>query len=181
MPDNINQSTLMARLWRICCESDFIRRQLDFALSYVEAETASVMILDDAGENLVFCFSVGENSDKYTGGGDYQKAVRGPMSATKGINPLVVLYGKPICMEESDPRHNPDIDQLVGTKTHSLYAIPLAVTDRVVGTLSAINAHYKSARGPTEKSFSRQDLEAMNAAAREVHRFISRKWEELVR
>ena len=168
-------------LWELCHQSDFIRWQLTFALSLIEGETASVMLLDEAGENLVFCSSIGENVDKYLGQGKYEDAMRVPMNSEKGINPLVVLFGKPICMEDGDPRHYPNIDQVAGTKTRSLYALPLAAKDRVVGTFSAINAHYKTPDLSRRFHFDNRDLEAMRAASHAVHLWLSHLWEDLER
>lgn len=165
----------MERLWRTCRQSDLIRWQLSFALRFVEGETASVMLLDDSGANLVFCLSVGENAARYMGHGEYEEALRVPVAGTIGVNPLVVLYGKPICMGEGDPRHNPGVDTAVGTKTRNLYAIPLASAGEVVGTFSAINAH----GGSGGKGFAGTDMEAMNAAAEAVRMWLGRAMEEM--
>ena len=177
--DNMNNK--MLALWELCHQSDFIQWQLTFTLSFIEGETASVMLLDEAGENLVFCSSIGENVDKYLGQGKYEDAMRVPMNSEKGINPLVVLFGKPICMEEGDPRHYPNIDQAAGTKTRSLYALPLAAKDRVVGTFSAINAHYKAPDLSRRFHFNDRDLKAMHAASHAVHLWLFHKWEDLER
>jgi hypothetical protein len=138
------------------------------------------MLLDDEGSHLVFCLSAGENADAYTGGGEYEKAVRVPMSGSIGINPLVVLYGKPICMREGDPRHYPEVDRIVGTHTRSLYAIPLATQERVVGTFSAINAHLQDPEG-ISAGFSMSDMESMNAAAEAVRLWLTFQMEVLLR
>lgn len=170
---------LLERLWEVCRRSDFVRRQLLFALEAVEGETASVMLLDEEGANLVFCVSVGENAFRYMGEGEYDAALRVPVSGTIGINPLVVLYGKPISMVEGDSRHNPEVDAIVGTKTSSLYSIPLAAGERVVGTFSAINAHGGKLSEKGSPGFGSEEMEAMNAASEAVRLWLTQEMEVL--
>lgn len=168
----------MRRLWSACQQSEFIRWQLRFVLESVEAENCAVLLLDDAGEHLVFACSVGLHAEKYTGNGDYDSALRVPISGGIGLNAIAVLYGKPICMNEDDPRHNPAIDEHVGTKTRNLYAVPLAAREQTLGTFGTINAHI-AAGG--DKGFEPQDIAACHAATQAVSLWIEQQWEALLR
>jgi hypothetical protein len=167
------------RLWMACHHSVYVKQQLGFARAAVQAENTALLLLDDAGENLVFCASVGEHSERYTGGGGYEAALRVSMSEGIGMNPLAVLYSKPMSMEQPDARHNPAIDRAIGTKTRSLYTVPLAGPQITLGTFSTINVHEGASAELTDK-FQPGDIEALQAVGEALNLWISREWEKLV-
>lgn len=165
------------RLWNRCRQIPLLRWQLEFARQTADAESASILLLDDEDRNLVFCVSVGRHAETYTGAGVYAAAMRVPLDSQRGITPLAVIYGKSMYMEPDDPRHNPDIDRKVGTRTRNLFVIPLATRDGVLGAFGAINAH--QSLPPAEQRFELRDREAMQAAAEATELWMRRAWQEL--
>jgi GAF domain-containing protein len=154
-------------LWRAVHAAPFVRTQLRFAVATLGAETASVMLLDEAGEHLVFAASAGANAERYTGAGDPAAAMRIRLAGGTGLNAIAATFGRPVVKNGDDPRHNSSIDRAVGTRTHSLYACPLSGGGRIVGTLSAINAH---GGGP----FTPEDMQAMDGAAEALNLWLDR-------
>lgn len=165
------------RLWYACSKSAYVKYQLSFAREALDAENSAVLLLDEPGENLVFCASVGNKSDITTGEGNYQKALRVSMGAGIGINLLAVLYSKPMSMEKPDARHNPAIDQKTGITTRNLYAIPLAANQVTLGTFSTVNVHQQATQD--NFNFSRGDTEALHAVADALSLWIAREWEAI--
>lgn len=158
---------VMQRLWLAVNASHAVKSHLDNARHALEAENASVLLLDDEGENLVFAAVAGAHADKYLGGSEFEHALRVPMLGGRGLTPLAVLYGKPISMSEQDPRHNPELDELVGTKTHNLYVIPLAAAGNTLGAFGCINAH-GGATADSGTVFSAADVQNCSATAQAI-------------
>lgn len=157
----------MEALWRTVSGAPFVRTQLQFVVAALGAETASVMLLDDAGEHLAFAASAGANAERYAGGGDPAAAMRIPLAGGTGLNAIAVTFGRPVVKNGDDPRHNSSVDRAVGTRTQSLYACPLSGGGRIVGTLSAINAHGGGAFAP-------EDMQAMDGAAEALNLWLDR-------
>lgn len=167
--------TPMQQLWQRCHDSPIARWQLEFVLRLAGAEAASIMLLDEAGDNLVFCQSLGSAAVRI---GTYDEALRVSMSASVGIAPLVVLFGHGICMAEGDPRHNPEVDRRVGSRTRALCSQPLSTSERVLGTLNVLNPHGDAPEGSRWR-FQADDLEAIQAATACVGLWLNREWENL--
>lgn len=167
LPDN-------RQTWESVNRSPFIRGILRMVAALLRTESVAVLLLDDAGENLVFCAAEGKLSDKYCGNGSYDGALRVPVSEKIGINPLVVLYGKTICTKQPDPRHNPEIDSIVGTRTMNLCSCPVIGEDQAFGTVSAINVR-DGESPPGTDAFTPADVEIMETLAEAVALYLARE------
>lgn len=167
------------QLWYACHNNAYLRWQLSFARGWLGAENAALFLADEAGENLVFAASVGRHAERYTGAGRLEDALRVEISAGFGLSSLAFLYGKPMCMEKPDPRHNPKVDEAVGTKTRSLYCVPMVVAEETVGTLGVINVHEEdeSARD----RFTPEDFEVMQSVAEAISYRLEKEWKRIGR
>lgn len=135
----------------------------------LDAEGASVLLLG-RGE-MRFCMAIGLNAPALTGNGQWESAMRIPMSHERGINPAAALMGKSICMQEMDGRHNGDIDKALGQKTQSILAVPIIVGEQIVGTLSVINPHANAATEERYR-FTGDDLAAGDHTGATISRLM---------
>lgn len=158
-------------LWMALHESAYVRWQLKLLATFVEAAGASVMLLDDEAEELVFAAAVGLNAKRLTGEGDYGQALRIPLSADLGINSIAAFYGRMICLEKMDSRHNKSVDERLDQRTESICAMPLVLETGVMGTLSVINAHAQGAPDVRNR-FRREDQEAAQQVAQALSHWL---------
>jgi hypothetical protein len=163
--------TILKTLWERCNQSPYVRWQLRFIRAATGCEGASLLLLDAGQADLVFCCAVGLNSEGLVGEGNYAHAMRVSLDATVGINSMAALYGKPICMQRPDERHNKEVDQKFSQKTHSVFAVPVATMSGIVGTVSAINAHCEVSGGDRHY-FQDEDREAVLYAAEAIRCYI---------
>lgn len=108
------------------------QRVLEDAIDILDSETASIMLLDPKGEELVFTVAAGAVVRPV-------KDLRMPVA--KGIAGQVVREGRPIIVPNTaqSPLFYPVIDQLTGFTTRSILAVPLQVKDRIIGVIEALN------------------------------------------
>jgi sigma-B regulation protein RsbU (phosphoserine phosphatase) len=120
------------------------------AAELVGAEEGSLLLVDHETGELIFHVSSEETG----------KLVERRIPAGQGVAGWVVEHGESASIDDParDERFYSGIDTAVGNKTRSLLAVPLAVKDRVLGVLEAINK--KSGNG-----FSPSDLERAEALA----------------
>ncbi|MDE2039680.1 MAG: GAF domain-containing protein [Elusimicrobia bacterium] len=129
--------------------SELLRTVLELASRVVDAETASVLLLDDKTQELYFAQALGL--------GDAAAKVR--LRLGEGIAGTVAKTLQPEIINEvgSDPRWSAQTDAASGFKTRSILAVPMRVKGRLLGVVEAIN----KSGGP----FSKADLRTLEGFA----------------
>ena len=122
---------------------------LELASRVVDAETASLLLLDEATEELYF--------DVALGLGDGLSKIR--LKVGQGIAGTVAQTRRSEIINEvrSDPRWSPKMDEQTGFVTRSILAVPILLKGRLLGVVEAINRR----GGP----FGQGDVEAFEAFA----------------
>ncbi|MHB8776751.1 MAG: sensor histidine kinase [Anaerolineales bacterium] len=98
------------------------------------AETASILLYDDASRQLYF--QVSTNMDEFT-----RRGLIVPLDGS--IAGWIVNNRKPVRIMNAheDPRFFPNIEAITGLSTESLLGIPLVTKNKIVGVLEAVNKH----------------------------------------
>ncbi len=114
----------------------------------LEAEGASVLLYDPDLNDLVFSTVAAPDAELLTG-------LRLPL--TEGIAGWVMEKNEPVMVDnvQTDPRFSDRIDNLTGSKTNSLVAVPLTYKDKVLGVVEVINR--------VGEKFRPQDMEMLQA------------------
>jgi len=122
---------------------------LELASRVVDAETASLLLLDEATEELYF--------DVALGLGEGLSKVR--LKLGQGIAGTVAKTRKSETINDAraDPRWSPAMDEQTGFTTRSILAVPILLKGRLLGVVEAINKR----GGP----FGPADVEAFEAFA----------------
>jgi GAF domain-containing protein len=120
----------------------------------IRARAASLCLVDETGQELVFEVVQGEKAEQL-------KKIRVPIG--HGIVGLVAQTGEPMAISDaqSDPRHASDVGQRVGYVPRSIVAVPLFYESRVVGVLELLD---KEDGG----SFGARDIEALGLFANQA-------------
>ena len=128
---------------------DTIVKEVALALK-TEAGSASILLLDEASDELVFHAAAGHLADQV-------KGQRFP--ARQGIAGWVAREGKPLIVPDvsADDRFYTGVDEATGFITRSLVAVPLKVRDQVAGVIEVVNK--------IEGGFTQHDLEMLSAIA----------------
>ncbi len=107
---------------------DVIRASCD----YIGAEAGSLLVLDQADDNLVFYVSTGPSSKKI-------KEVR--LQKAKGIAWWCVNRVQPLKVDDvsQDERFDSSIDERTGFTTRSVIAAPIVVRDECIGVIELLN------------------------------------------
>jgi len=121
----------------------------------LRAEAATLVLLDEEGQELVFDLVLGDEARPV---GSFT------MKRGQGIVGWVVEHGQPARVDDvsQDPRFFDGIDELVGFSTRSILCVPLAVSDRIVGAIEAINKLDEQGNAGT---FTARDRELLQGAA----------------
>jgi PAS domain S-box-containing protein len=128
---------------------DLLRSVLELSSRVVDAESASLLLLDEKTGELYF--------DVALGLGEKASKIRLPLgqgvagSVAKSLEPAVINDVR------ADPRWSPKMDEQSGFVTRSILAVPLTLKGRLLGVVEAINR--KSG------SFTPQDLRTFEAFA----------------
>jgi transcriptional regulator with GAF, ATPase, and Fis domain len=152
------------------CALHDLDRVLQYAIEQVvmllEAEGASVLLLDEARQELYFHVA----EDTRPGVERRLREVRFP--ADQGIAGWVVREGVSALVPDltQDPRHYRGVDAQTGTQTRALICVPLRTQDRIIGVLEAINKR-QDAFSPADVSLL-ETLAPMLALAIENSRLI---------
>lgn len=122
------------------------------ATDLLDAETSSLMLLDEGTYELAFTVATGEP-------GAGVKELRVP--ADRGIAGWVLRHDEPAIIDDAatDPRFYDQIDQSSGFSTRSLLAVPLKIRDTPIGVVEVINK-----RGDAGFSARDRDIAAALAA-----------------
>ncbi len=128
---------------------ELLRAVLELSTRVVDAETASVLLLDEKTNELYFDVALG---------------LKGPAAAKRfklgqGVAGSVALEGKPAVINDvkADARWSGGADQESGFVTRSILAVPLTAKGRLLGIVEAINKK--------TGAFSFEDLRAFEAFA----------------
>lgn len=129
--------------------SELLTTVLELASRVVDAETASLLLLDEATQELYF--------DVALGLGDDLCQMRLPLG--QGIAGAVARTRKPEIINDvrADPRWSPRMDERTGFVTRSILAVPILFKGRLLGVVEAINRR----GGP----FAAGDVETLDAFA----------------
>jgi len=121
------------------------------AANVLNAQGASVLMLSDAGDELVFRAAVGPGSRGLIGT---------RIGADQGIAGQVLKTGRAARIDDTSLNRNflPDIDRKTRTRTRGLLAAPLVFGGEAIGVVEVINATEK-------KQFTDRDLELLKLFA----------------
>lgn len=110
----------------------FLRQTLHDALKLMNAPDGSLLLLDDAKDELAFVIVEGALSDQLTNH-------RIPVS--EGLAGWAVRHGRPAMVRDvrTDPRFSAQVDQKFGYHTQSVAVAPLMGDQRVFGVIEVIN------------------------------------------
>ncbi len=122
---------------------------VQFATEVIDAAAASLMLIDEEKEELVFEISLGSRSHVL-------RQQRIPLD--EGIAGWVARNGQPAIANNarSDPRFSHRVDVRTGFLTQSIAAVPLKIKGRVIGVLEVLNKY-------SETGFDQEDLQLMSS------------------
>ena len=111
--------------------SELLQSVLELASRVVDAESASLLLLDEKTQELYF--------EEALGLGEQAAKVR--LKLGQGIAGTVAKTLKPeiIADAKADPRWSPHMDATTGFITRSLLAVPVRVKGKLIGVVEAIN------------------------------------------
>ena len=127
---------------------------VDVARAIFGAEAASVLLLDDETDELVFEAISGTGQEELVG-------MRFPSST--GIAGWVVVTGQPLVVDDlaADPRFARATAEQTGYVPHALVAVPLIVDERVIGVLEVLDR-------PTDRPFGLSDMNLLTQFAHQA-------------
>ena len=133
---------------------DLLDRVLHFAAQVLNAQGASALLLDEAGEELTFCAALGTHSDRLLG-------LRIKMG--EGVVGRVAQSGQVAIVNDvmEDERFTKRIDARTGFNTQSLLCVPLKAQERILGVIEVVNRTDGS-------TFSLADAEVLQAVANQA-------------
>jgi len=102
------------------------------AAELLEAETSSLLLLDEESGDLVIHIATGEPGEQVE---------RRRVPPGKGIAGAVLESGEPTVVADAknDPRFYGVMDQASGFETRNMLALPLKVRDQAIGVVEVIN------------------------------------------
>lgn len=117
---------------------------IEKCMQVMNAESASLMLLDEASHELEFKVALGPK-------GKEVKLLRLPLG--QGIGGWVAQEGKPLLIPDAyaDERFDQSFDKRTGYTTRSIICVPLKHNNRTLGVVQALNRK-------DNRSFSREDL-----------------------
>jgi sigma-B regulation protein RsbU (phosphoserine phosphatase) len=126
--------------------SELLEIIMTTAAEVMRAKTASLLLVDEASQDLVFRVALGDK------GGDLKEKFRVKMG--EGIAGSVAKSGKSLIVNDTqnDPRFAKRFDDSTGFKTEAILCVPMTVKDKIIGVLQAINPIGR-------KAFDADDLE----------------------
>jgi GAF domain-containing protein len=129
---------------------DLLATIMSSATELTEAETSSLMLLDEEGDELTVQVATGAPGEA---------VVREHVPAGRGIAGWVVEHNEAAVVDDpkSDPRFYGGMDEKTGFETRSILAVPMHTHDRTIGVLEVINKR--------EGGFDDSDLKLATALA----------------
>ncbi len=131
-----------------------LRETIELTVVVLDAEAATLFLLDEERQELVFAIPTGEK-------GDVLREYRIPVG--QGIAGWVVQTGQSVIVNDvqQDPRFLRDVDSTTGFTTRNVLCVPLQYRGRIIGALETLNK--RSPTGFTEED--RQWLEMLATQA----------------
>lgn len=154
----VESDTRLALLWEVGKRvgavielGQLVEQIIRMTQQTMKAAASSVILLDEAGRNLVFDIAEGAVGGKL-------KQVK--MDTQSGIAGWVVRHGKPIIVNNvaDNPEWNKSFDKTTGFVTKSIMCVPLIAHRQILGVLEVIN---KLDGG----EFTEQDLDTLVCVA----------------
>ena len=111
---------------------ELLAATMETASRMMNAETSSILVLDEAGKELTFAVATGK-------AGESVNQMRVP--ADQGIAGWVLKNGKAAIVNDvkKDRRFYAQIDRGSGFSTKSILAVPLRIRERAIGVVEVIN------------------------------------------
>ncbi len=111
---------------------EVLERILSETMRTLEAEAASLALVDESTDELVFRNAQGMGADTILG-------LR--LKKGQGIAGWVAEHGETLVVPDvhADPRYFSDVDEELQSKTRAIAAAPIRVQRRIIGVLEAIN------------------------------------------
>ena len=127
---------------------------METAAHVIPSRAASLFLIDEATEELVFEVALGSKADEV-------KKFRIPLG--HGIAGLVAVSGQPMAVSDAaeDPRQAADIAESVGYAPESILCVPLLYEDEVIGVLELLDREGAS-------SFNASDMESLGLFANQA-------------
>jgi signal transduction histidine kinase len=124
---------------------------MQLAVNVIDAGAASIMLIDEDTEELVFEVSHGSRAKMLR---------RHRIPLDEGIAGWVAHNGRPVIANDArtDPRFSHRVDVRTGFLTQSIAAVPLKIKGRVIGVLEVLNKY-------SGDGFSQEDVRLMDAVA----------------
>ena len=124
---------------------------VETAAHVIHARAASLFLIDDRTQELVFEVALGQKADEV-------KKFRVPIG--RGIAGLVAATGQPMAVSDAqrDSRHATDIAASVGYLPDTILCVPLLANEDVIGVLELLDKE-------GEPSFSPSDMNALSRFA----------------
>jgi HD-GYP domain-containing protein (c-di-GMP phosphodiesterase class II) len=112
--------------------ADIRKKAIEAATIVMNAETGSLLLMDEAAQELYFDVALGEK-----GAGIRQIRLK----VGQGIAGAVAKTQQPEIINDcySDPRFNPEGDKKTGFRTRNMVCVPVKAKDKLLGVLQAIN------------------------------------------
>ena len=134
--------------------SELLEMIVRTASQVIDARAASICLIDERAQELVFEVIHGEASEEL-------RKIRIPIG--HGIAGMVAVTGQAMAISnvEHDPRHAVDVARRVGYMPQSILAVPLLYADRVIGVLELLDKN-------GEESFGTADMDALSLFANQA-------------
>lgn len=109
-----------------------LRFIMDSASALVDAEAASILLLDSDTHHLVFAASSSAGS---------QGLIGQPVPQEGSIAGQVLRENRPLAINDvrRDPRHYRRMDEITQFETRSVLGVPMLIKERPIGVLEAVN------------------------------------------
>lgn len=135
-------------------DQDLLQSIVDAAAQIFGAAAASIALVDETQETLVFKVAYGAGKENVVG-------VSVPLD--HGLAGYVVMTGQPISVRDvrQDARFNQDFASSTGYVPRSILATPLLIGDRVIGVMEVLD----KINAP---SFGMQDMDLLGVFARQA-------------
>jgi GAF domain-containing protein len=132
---------------------ELLQRIMSSAAELLDAETSSLLLVDDESGDLNIVNATGESGEQVT---------RRQVPAHQGIAGWVVDNGEAAVVDspKDDPRFYAVMDQAIQFETRNMVAVPLRVRDETIGVVEVINKN--------DGSFTEMDKDLAQALANQA-------------
>jgi signal transduction histidine kinase/CHASE2 domain-containing sensor protein len=130
---------------------ELLDRVLAWVVQTMNAQAASILLLDEGREHLSYAASTGMGADE-------RRTIR--LRVGDGVAGWVARHGVPAVLPDAraDSRFDAAMDQALGLSTQSMVCLPLRVRDETLGVLEVVNRR-------DGQPYESQDVELLSAIA----------------